>query len=213
MLKVSVSLAAAPQQHMAQVVAELEAARVDMLHIDIEDGSFVPAMNLGTKLIGDLRPLTALPFDVHLMMVNPEWLLPQLATSGANRIAVHAEACPYPRRVLRRIKELGLSAGLAFNPATPISDLSFLKPYLDYVILLTTEPEGPDAPFLPSVLAKLHRHLPGSEDVEWVVDGGVGVEQIQAVARAGASTVVVGRSAFAGGKLQSNLNALRQALG
>ncbi len=79
-------------------------------------------MTLGTRIIRDLRPLTRLPFDVHLMMVNPEWILPELVDCGADRISVHYEACPYPRRVLRQITSLGAKAGLAFNPATPLPE-------------------------------------------------------------------------------------------
>ena len=92
-VKISPSLAAAPLDRLGQVVRELDRANVDYLHIDIEDGSFVPVMTLGAKIIPDLRPLTKTPFDVHLMIVNPEWLLPELVENGADRIAVHYEAC------------------------------------------------------------------------------------------------------------------------
>lgn len=214
MARFSVSLAAAPQTHLAQVVAELEAASAEMLHLDIEDGRFVPMMNLGTKLITDLRLLTKLTFDVHLMMVDPEWILPELAAYGADRIAVHWEACAYPRRVLRKIKDLGIQAGLAFNPATPLGDLAQLRPYLDYVILLSTEPEGPDAPFLPGVLRKLEtgRNQAGLESIEWVLDGGIKAEVMPQIAKADVDTVVVGRAVFASGTPGASLERLRQLL-
>ena len=102
-VRISPSLAAAPLDRLGQVVIELETAGADFIHFDIEDGSFVPVLTLGTKMILDLRRFTRLPFDVHLMMVNPEWILPELVQSGANRVSVHYEACPYPRRVLRQI--------------------------------------------------------------------------------------------------------------
>jgi len=107
-LRISPSLAAAPLDRLGQVVLALEKGGADYIHFDIEDGSFVPVMTLGTKIITDLRSFTQLPFDVHLMMVNPEWILPELVQSGADRVSVHYEACPYPRRVLRQIVSLGV---------------------------------------------------------------------------------------------------------
>ena len=91
-LRFSPSLASAPMDHLGEVIRELEHAGADMIHFDIEDGSFVPVMTLGLKMIADLRPLTHLPFDVHLMMVNPEWILPEIIQSGADRISFHYEA-------------------------------------------------------------------------------------------------------------------------
>src|SRR5512143_646485 len=153
--KISASLAAAPLVDLRSVARELEEGGTDMIHFDVEDGSFVPAMNLGTKIIRDLRPLTPLPFDVHLMMRNPEWIIPELARCGANRVAVHAEACAYPRRVLGLIDAHRMQAGLAFNPGTAIPPLAFCLPYLAFVVVLTTEPEISHSDFLPAVLSKV----------------------------------------------------------
>lgn len=212
-VRIAASLAAAPLDHLRAVVEQLAIARVDYLHFDVEDGSFVPMMTLGTKIIHDLRPLTGLPFDVHLMMFNPEWLIPSLVRGGAGRIAVNSEACPYPRRTLRQIAELGAVPGLAFNPATPVPPLEFLKPYLKYVILLSTEPEEPDCPFLPAVLEKLRqaKQTATLEGIEWVVDGGINAENLEEVIRAGADTAVIGRSVFQGGKIVENLARLRRS--
>ena len=212
-LKISPSLASVSPLDVREALAELERAQVDYLHFDIEDGVFVPLMTLGTKLISDLRPLSKLPFDVHLMMVDPEWIIPELLEMGADRISVHYEACPYPRRVLRRIVELGGTAGLAINPATPLPDLEYLEPYLSFLVILTTEPEGPDCPYLPTVIRKLDAKTsdPYLGSLEWVVDGGVSPENIQDVVQAGADTVVVGRAVFQGGRIQENIAALRAA--
>lgn len=212
-LRIAPSLASAPLGHLSRVIAELEAAGADFIHFDVEDGSFTPVMTLGTKIIADLRPLTRLPFDVHLMMVNPEWLLPDLTAYGANRISVHYEACPYPRRVLRQIVTQGAQAGLAFNPATPIPDLRYLAPYLSFIVVLTTEPEIPDCPFLPAVLHKVReaRQVAGQERYEWVVDGGVTPENLSQIRDAGADTVVVGRAVFREGKIAENMAGLRAA--
>jgi ribulose-phosphate 3-epimerase len=214
-IKISPSLASAPTDRLGEAVRSLEKAGTDYIHFDVEDGSFVPVMTLGTKIIADLRPYTQLPFDVHLMMRNPEWILPQLVQDGANRVSVHYEACRYPRRVLRKIVELGASAGLALNPATPVPDLSFLEPYLSFMVILTTEPEGPDCPFLPAVLEKvrLGKTDPVLRSLEWVVDGGVNQENVREVAAAGADTVVVGRGAFENGTIGENINIIRSNAG
>ena len=212
-IHISPSMAAAPMDRLGQVILELEKAGAESIHFDIEDGSFVPVMTLGTRIIRDLRPLTHLPFDVHLMMVNPEWILPELVAHGANRISVHYEACPYPRRVLRQIVSLGAQAGIAFNPATPLPDLAYLSPYLSFVVILTTEPEIPNCPFLPEVLDKVRegRQVQGQEGIEWVVDGGVSAGNLSHIVEAGANTVVVGRAVFSEGKIFENMAALRVA--
>jgi ribulose-phosphate 3-epimerase len=207
------SLAASPQISLGDTVRELEQAGVDALHFDLEDGSFVHVMTLGTKVISDLRPLTILPFDVHLMMVNPEWIVPELARAGANRLSVHYEACLYPRRVLRVIHDLGIEAGLAFNPATPMPDLGYLTPYLRFILLLTTEPELPNPVYLPQVLEKVRQNKahPGYEGLEWVVDGGLDVSNLGEAAAAGADAAVIGRAFFLGGDLKGNAARLRAA--
>lgn len=214
MIQITPSLAAAPLDRLAEVIAELETAGVSRIHFDLEDGSFVPVMTLGTKIIQDARPLTQLPFDVHLMMVNPEWILPQLIQAGANRISVHAEACPYPRRTLRMIAELGATAGLAFNPATPLPDLAYLHPYLSFVVVLSSEPEIPDSPFLPAVLNKVQQGvvMPGMQEVEWVVDGGIRPNNIHLLSYLPVDTLVVGRAVFENGQIQANIRRLLSAL-
>lgn len=212
MIKIAPSVASGPLTNLQACISELEQAGADVIHFDIEDGSFVPAMNLGVKVIQELRPLTELPFDVHLMMVNPEWLIPELARMGANWVSVHYEACPYPRRTLRLITQHGMRAGLAFNPATPVPPLDFCLPYLSFVVILTTEPETDDCPYLPSILNKVidGKRQPGLKAVEWVVDGGITADTIPEAVKAGAGMAVVGRGVFASGKIKENLSRLKQ---
>lgn len=213
MIQLATSLASAPFLHLADVIRDLEAAGADIIHFDIEDGTFVPMMTLGIRIIGELRPLTRLPFDVHLMMRSPEWLIPEVISAGANWVSVHYEACPYPHRTLRLVRQLGARAGLAFNPKTPLPDLRYLRPYLDFVLILTTEPEYPNADFLPDMLRKVRdgRGMLGGEHIDWAVDGGITPENIGEVVRAGANIAVAGRSVFRNDAIAENLAALRKA--
>jgi len=149
------SLAAAPQHHLEKLIKELNILDVGMIHFDVEDGSFVPMMTLGLKIISELRTFSVKPFDVHLMMHQPEWVIAQLARMGADSVSVHYEACPYPRRTLGLIKRYQMKAGLAFNPKTELPSLQHYRPFLDYVVILTTEPESKNAAYLPSVLHKV----------------------------------------------------------
>jgi ribulose-phosphate 3-epimerase len=212
-IRISASLASAPLNQLDITVNELELSGADSLHFDIEDGSFVPAMTLGTKVISDLRPITSCPFEVHLMVTHPEWLVPCLAKMGVNRIAVHYEVCSYPRRLLREISSIGIQAGLAFNPATPLPDLAYLRPYLSFIFILTSEPEMANPVFLPEMSdkVKLGKVLNGLEGVDWIVDGGIKPENIPQIQQSGVDAVVVGRAIFADGRITDNLRALRNA--
>jgi ribulose-phosphate 3-epimerase len=210
MLKISPSLVSAPFLSLDQAIRDLESAGADMVHFDIEDGYFVPVMNLGLKSIRELRPLTELPFDVHLMMMNPEWIIPVLSDYGVNRLSVHYEACPYPRRILKKIASYGMQAGLAFNPKTPLPDLNFCLPYLSFIVLLTTEPEDWSGEYLPSVLDKMRINKDKYENVEWVIDGGVNFNNIREIYTAGANVVVSGRAVFEDGKIIENVQGLKE---
>ena len=213
MVKVAPSISSGPLVHLQETIQVLETAGADYIHFDIEDGCFVPAMNLGVKVIRELRALAALPFDVHLMMVNPEWLLPQLAEYGANRVSVHYEACEYPRRTLGLIARHNMQAGLAFNPKTPLPPLQQYLPYLSFVVILTTEPEASDCTYLPAVLQKVRdgKAQPGLEKVEWVVDGGITSQNAREAVLAGADVLVSGRGVFGSGELAHNIRQLKVA--
>ena len=208
-------MASAPFHNLENVVRELESAGADYLHFDIEDGSFVPEMRLGIRIISELRPLSKLPFDVHLMMRNPEWLIPHMADIGVDWLSVHYEACPYPRRTLRLIHEHAMQAGLAFNPTTTLPALAFCRPYLRFVLILTTDPENQDPAYLPSILTKVSegRKQPNLEEVAWAVDGGFTAENISDAMRVGADIVVAGRGVFEGGQIRQNILNMKNAAG
>ncbi len=213
-MKVAASLAAASLVNPASILRALEDGGADMVHFDIEDGRFVPSMNLGLKILQDLRPLTKLPFDVHLMMTDPEWIIPEIARCGADRVSIHVEACLYPRRVLGLIAKHKMQAGLAFNPSTPIPPLQYCLPYLNFVVVLSTEPEVAHCDFLPSVLSQVTegKKQEGLAKVEWAVDGGITSDNIKQVIDAGADVVISGRGIFENGRIQENIRKMKSAL-
>ena len=213
MVKIAPSLVSASMTHLAELVNNLERAGADYLHFDIEDGAFVPEMSLGIKIIKELRPLTSLPFDVHLMINDPEWLIPRLADYGTNMVSVHYEACPYPRRTLGIIHQNGMQAGLAFNPKTPLPELYHYLPFLSFVLILTTEPETESCTYLPSILKKVigGRKQNSMQQIIWEVDGGFNAENIQDAVKAGADIVVSGRGVFRENKYFENIKKMKEA--
>ncbi len=211
MVKIAPSLVSAPLAHLAEAVKDLEKAGADYLHFDLEDGNFVPMMSLGVNVVKALRPLTTLPFDVHLMINNPEWIIPTLSEIGVQMVSVHYEACPYPRRTLGMIHTAGMRAGLAFNPKTPLPDLAYYLPLLSFVLILTTEPEADAATYLPSVLSKVTegKKQPGVDNIQWEVDGGFTAENIKDAVRIGADIVVSGRGVFRENKIAENIRQMK----
>jgi ribulose-phosphate 3-epimerase len=211
-IKISPSLACADCRNLEHTVRILEQAGADMLHFDIEDGNFVPVMTLGTRIIQDLRPITSLPFDVHLMVRDPEKLSREIIQYGVNALSFHWEAHEYPRRLLRIIREADVKAGIAFNPKTPIPDIQYLEPYLDFVVVLTSEPEHENSHYLPDILLKIEKvrkQFP-STSVDLAVDGGINLGNIETVVTAGADILVVGRGVFLEGRISQNLSALKK---
>lgn len=212
MVKIAPSLASASMTHLAETVKNLEKAGADILHFDVEDGNFVPIMSLGVNIIKDLRPLTNLPFDVHLMVNNPEWLIPHLTEIGVEMISVHYEACPYPRRTLGLIHQAGILAGLAFNPKTSLPKLGHYLPFLSFVLILTTEPETHSCTYLPSILDKVTEGKKQSEleGILWEVDGGFTPDNILDAVRVGADIVVSGRGIFRDSKYFENIKKMKE---
>ncbi len=207
MIKISPSIASASFLDLVEIVKRLEDSGADFLHFDLEDGSFVKEMRLGIKVIRDLRTITRLPFDVHLMMVDPEWIIPVLSKIGIEMLSVHYEATEYPRRMLGMIDKAGMRAGLAFNPKTPIGDLSIYFPYLYFVNILTTEPEAGDCTYLPQVLEKV-RQIKAQEATHHLVcevDGGFTPENIADAVAVGADIVVSGRGIFDDDEIEESI--------
>jgi ribulose-phosphate 3-epimerase len=205
-LSVSASIVAAQLLDLREELERLRSAGVDGVHVDIEDGHFVPVMGLGTRLAEAAGEWGGLPVDTHLMVSDPERDIALLGSARLDAIAVHAESTPYPRRVLGMIRDTGRRAGLALNPATPPPDLDPIADHLDYLLMLTTEPEARDPAFLRGRLAAVARM--SETGIPVIVDGGVGPAQVDAILAAGATGVVAGRALFASEDLAATVRAL-----
>lgn len=180
----------------------VEGGGADALHIDIMDGHFVPNMTIGPPVVKALKKYTHLPFDVHLMITNPDNFLDLFIESGANYLSVHVETCPHLHRTLQVIKRQGVKAGVAVNPGTSLQMLDDeMLAELDFILLMTVNPGFGGQQFIPFCLAKIQRlrqrldalHL---EHVAIEVDGGISLANIREITQAGASMIVAGSAIF-----------------
>jgi len=156
-VKIAPSIAAADLSRLGWAVEVATQAGADLIHLDLEDGIFIPNITFGPATVRALRPYTDLPFDVHMELVNPEPYLEDLAQAGANIISVHVETCPYLHRVVRHIRSLGLTAGVAFNAATPLDVLEFVLDEIGVVHLMTCDPDREGQRFIPALVPKIRQ--------------------------------------------------------
>jgi ribulose-phosphate 3-epimerase len=199
-VRIAPSLLSADFADIAAAIRMVESAGADELHLDSMDGRFVPNLTWGMKIVGDLRKLTALPFDCHLMIEEPERYVDQFRAAGADIITFHYEATPHAHRLLRHIREIGARAGIAINPGTPVSMLDDLIEEIDRVLVMSVNPGFGGQTFIERALVKiaevrtlLDARAPACE-IE--VDGGIGLENIGRAVQAGADVLVAGNSVF-----------------
>lgn len=215
-IKIAPSLLSANFARLEDDIRRCEAAGADILHIDVMDGHFVPNITLGPVVIEGIRPVTNMPFDVHLMIEKPERYIAQFAQAGADYISVHQETSPHLHRTLALIKEHGAKAGVVLNPVTPLATIFDAVEYCDFVLLMSVNPGFGGQQFISSFLrrcASLREFLDnnGLHRVEIEVDGGVKASNAEEVARAGASMIVSGSGVFSG-SIEENITALRKAV-
>jgi ribulose-phosphate 3-epimerase len=196
------SILSADFARLADEIAAAEEGGARLLHLDVMDGHFVPNLTIGIPVVESIRKVTDLPFDVHLMIEEPDRYIERFARAGANLISVHQEAVPHLHRVVGQIRECGAAAGVALNPATPLASLAEILPDLDYVLLMSVNPGFGGQRFIPSALNKvtaLRRMIDASGcDVRIEVDGGVGPDNIADLRRQGADYLVAGAAVFDG---------------
>lgn len=200
MIKIAPSLLAADMGDLRRAVADVEQAGADYLHLDVMDGTFVPNISYGAAVIKALRPGSALFFDVHLMVEEPGRFLADFAAAGADLLTVHYEACRHLHRVIQQIKALGLKAGVALNPATPVEVLTDILPEIDLLLLMSVNPGFGGQSFIPSSTAKIARAAAllqkAGSTAELEVDGGIYAGNAGQVIKAGANVLVAGTGVF-----------------
>ena len=199
-VKLAPSILSADFARLAEQVAEATSAGADYIHIDVMDGHFVPNISIGIPIVASLRPRTNLPLDVHLMIQHPEQYISQFADSGADIITVHVEACSSLHRVIHSIKELNVKAGIALNPATTLTSIEEILPYLDLVLIMSVEPGYGGQSFIQSSLDKISRLRKMLDNkklnAELEVDGGITVDNAPGIVKAGANVLAIGSSIF-----------------
>lgn len=195
------SILSADFGHLADDVREAVDAGADWIHVDVMDGHFVPNITIGPGVTKAVRAATDVPLDVHLMIERPELYLAAFAEAGADVITVHQEACPHLHRTVQQIRELGVRAGVAINPATPVEALSEVLAYVDLVLIMTVNPGFGGQAYIHSCtdkVARVRASLAAAEltDVDVQVDGGVDSSTARSVADAGANVLVAGSAVF-----------------
>ncbi len=217
-VKIAPSLLSANFTCLGDEVARATSAGADAIHLDIMDGHFVPNITFGPLVVKALRPLTELPFMVHLMIEDPDRYIGDFAAAGADYITVHQETCPHLHRTLRHIKSFGVKAGVTLNPSTSITTIEDVVTELDTVLIMTVNPGFGAQEFISAMLPKIRRaremlDSAGMYCTEIEVDGGIDQNTCRSVVEAGATVLIAGNAIFAHPEgIEAGISKIRAAL-
>jgi len=215
--KIAPSILSADFSRLGDEVRAIEKGGADVIHVDVMDGHFVPNITIGPLVVQGLKKLTSLPLDVHLMIENPERYLEVFAQAGSDWITIHAEVCPNLKRMIKKIRQLNVRPGIVLKPATSLKTLYTVLDYLDIVLLMSVNPGFGGQSFIPSTLKKIERLRKMIDQncyrLEIEVDGGVKVENIKEVSKAGGDIFVVGTGIFKTKDYGETIRRLRHEIG
>ena len=215
-IRIAPSILSADFARLGEEIRAVEAASADYIHVDVMDGHFVPNITLGPIIVQWLRPLTKKPLDCHLMIAPADPYISAFAKAGADIITVHAEAGPHLHRSLQAIRAEGKKAGVAINPATPVSALEYILDNVDLILVMSVNPGFGGQSFIRESLVKLAqaKALIGGRPIDLEVDGGINPATAAEVAKAGANVLVAGNAVFAGNEATTyapRIKAIRNA--
>jgi ribulose-phosphate 3-epimerase len=200
MVKIAPSILTADLSNLEKQIRFLEEGNADLIHIDVMDGTFVPNITFGPLLVKTIQKITNIPLDVHLMIINPEKYVEQFIDSGASYLTIHQEATLHLHRTIEMIKKLGAKAGVSLNPATSLSTLDEILQYLDLVLIMSVNPGFGGQTFIESSLQKISKlkKMISSNKLNTLieVDGGINLENVEKVVKAGTDILVIGNSIF-----------------
>lgn len=217
-MKIAPSILSCDFGRLAEEIQAVEAGGADWIHVDVMDGHFVPNITIGPIITEGARRATDLPLDVHLMIENPDRYLEAFASAGADILTVHQEACPHLHRTLGKIRELGMRAGVAVNPATPLEAVREVLVDIDLLVIMSVNPGFGGQLYIPGTSDKLRRAramlVDAGSSAELEVDGGVDSSNAAAIAAAGASVLVAGSAVYGyEGGAAAGVRAIREAVG
>ena len=215
MIELAPSILSADFARLGEQVRAASEGGASVIHVDIMDGHFVPNLTIGPPVVKSLRRVTELPLDCHLMIENPDEYIPAFAEAGANWISVHQEACRHLNRSLHLVKSHDCLAGVVINPATPVDTLCEVLDIVDYVLVMSVNPGFGAQKFIPSTVHKMRRlaDLRAERGLNYriEVDGGVALDTVVDVVRAGAEILVAGNAVFGKGDPKKNAQDLLKA--